>query len=172
MRGVAEVTSGGRGRWRARGAAGLFLVAACCGSGPCLAQEPDPDILQLAQLVVAGPRDETTLGRLSLSMRAPLPGTSSGAAFAADIGLRWRAPLASQQVDITAWHRMGLPGDALSMVQQRDPTFGARLEFQLPKPRSGFSSELRAIGMQLDNGVRIGVRRTNGNPTLYFRQEF
>jgi hypothetical protein len=135
--------------------------------------EPDPDLLQLVQAVAAPARDDP-VNRLSLSLVAPLAGSmpSSRAAFAADIGLRWRVPLASQQVDITAWHRMGLPGDALSLAQQRDPAFGARVEFQLPKARSGFASELRFIGLQLDNGGRIGVRRTDGNPTLYYRQSF
>jgi hypothetical protein len=148
----------------------LVVVASCLAGGWCHAEEPTPDILQLARSPSAPSRPSP----LSLRLTAPLAGTSSGPASAAfaDLGVNWRAPLASQQVDITAWRRMGPPPDALSLIQQQDPTFGARVEYQLPKPRSGFASDLRFIGMQLDNGARIGVRRANGNPTLYYRHQF
>jgi hypothetical protein len=152
----------------------VVVVAATLAGGWCHAQEASPDILQLALSPSPAALRAERARPLSLSVTAPVAGTSFGQAADgnADIGVSWRAPLASQQVDITAWRRMGPPTDALSLIQQRDPTFGARLEYQLPKPRSGFASDLRFIGMQLDNGARIGLRRANGNPTLYYRHQF
>ena len=172
MQGVAKGSSRGVRRSPAGAGIPLFLAAFLATSW-CHADDADPDILQIALTPPsASQRAEAPRRPLSLSLTAPLPGTSSTGFAAADVGLSWRAPLSSQQVDITAWRRMGPPQDALSLIQQRDPTFGARLEYQLPKPRRGFATDLRFIGMQLDNGARIGVRRANGNPTLYYRQQF
>jgi hypothetical protein len=65
--------------------------------------------------------------------------------------------------------------DALSLIQQRDPVFGARVEFQLTTSNSRFVSDLREmrfIGLQLDSGAKLGIRRMNGNPTIYYRATF
>ena len=57
------------------------------------------------------------------------------------------------------------------MIQDREPTFGARVEMRITSRRS-FATELKAIGLQLDNGAKIMLRRKDGNPTLYYRQQF
>ncbi|WBY02217.1 hypothetical protein PE066_01410 [Ramlibacter tataouinensis] len=110
---------------------------------------------------------------LALTLRPSLPSTLPWHT-GDDIGLSWRARLAADKmVDITAWRRLPRqPFDAISQIQQRDPLYGARLEMKLAPPRSGFTTELRAIGLQLDNGARILLRRKDGNPTLYYRQQF
>lgn len=151
----------------------VVVVAACLAGTWCHAQEATPDILQLAQSQSAPESARLRPHPLSLQLTSPVAGTSFGAGAAnADVGVSWRTPLAQQQVDITAWRRMGPPQDALSLIQQQDPTFGARVELRLDKARSGFATDLRFIGFQLDNGARIGLRRANGNPTLYYRHQF
>ena len=57
------------------------------------------------------------------------------------------------------------------MIQDREPMFGARVEMRITARRS-FATELKAIGLQLDNGAKIMLRRKDGNPTLYYRQQF
>lgn len=92
-----------------------------------------------------------------------------------DIGLSWRARLAHDTViDITAWRRLPpQPAfDAISQIRQRDPLYGARVEMKLAPASSQFATELRAIGLQLDNGARILLRRKDGRPTLYYRAQF
>jgi hypothetical protein len=173
MRGVAKQASIGSGKGPAGAAARVALVAVSATFGFCHAQEAERDTLQLAlSSAPAALRTDTGRRSLSMSATAPLAGTTSTASPATDVGVSWRAPLASRAVDITGWRRMGPPPDALVQIQQRDPSFGARLEVPLAKPRSGFTSDLRFIGMQLDNGARIGVRKSNGNPMLYYRQQF
>lgn len=172
---VAMARRSGSG-WRGSPAIGrapvVALVAASLAGGWCHAEEATPDVLQLAPSHSApAPSPPHTL---ELRVTAPVAGTSFGAAAAAsaDVGVNWRTPLASQQVDIMAWRRMGPPQDALSLIQQHDPTFGARVEYRLDKASKGFAADLRFIGLQLDNGARIGLGRANGNARLYYRHQF
>ena len=110
---------------------------------------------------------------LSLALVPPLP-SSIGPYAGNDIGVQWRSS-GAYPVDITAWRRLPGPNpapDALSLVQNRQPLYGARVEMKLPAARSGFVTDLKAIGLQLDNGAKIMLRRKDGNPTLYYRQQF
>ena len=90
-----------------------------------------------------------------------------------DLGLQWRQPVGNDRtIDIMAWRRVApRERDALSMIQEREPVYGARLEMRITA-RKSFATELKAIGLQLDNGARIMLRRKDGNPTLYYRQQF
>lgn len=110
---------------------------------------------------------------LALSIRPSLP-TALPWRAGDDVGLSWRTRLADDKViDITAWRRQPRQAfDALSQIQQREPLYGARLEMKLAPSRSALATELRAIGLQLDNGARILLRRKDGNPTLYYRSQF
>ena len=112
---------------------------------------------------------------LSLDVRSALP-ASGLSPQAMEVGLKWRMPFgASNRVDISAWRRDPQPADALSLIRQREPVYGARLEFRLPSTNNRLLSDLRQmgfIGLQLDNGARVGIRRSNGNPTLYYRMQF
>jgi len=92
-----------------------------------------------------------------------------------DLGLRWSQRLESQrQVDITAWRRMNTPDDAYSMVQMRQPTVdGARVEMNLAAARkTSLALDTGFIGLQLEGGARITIKRKEGRPMLYYRSTF
>jgi len=135
------------------------LVLAFCAAGSCAAQVADDGPLP-------------PLSRLSLTVIPQLASQRPGPA-GEDLGLQWRQPVGSDRtIDILAWRRAApREPDALSMIQDREPTFGARLEMRITA-RKSFATELKAIGLQLDNGARIMLRRKDGNPTLYYRQQF
>jgi hypothetical protein len=138
-----------------RGAWALALFAA----GTCSAQVSDE-------------RPLPQLPRLSLTVipqiASPRPGPAGE-----DLGLQWRQPVGNDRtIDVLAWRRVApRERDALSMIQDREPMFGARVEMRITS-RKSFATELKAIGLQLDNGAKIMLRRKDGNPTLYYRQQF
>ena len=91
-----------------------------------------------------------------------------------DLGLRWRyISGAGQRFDVTAYRRLP-EQDALSMVQSRDPSYGARFEMALGSPqlRKGFVSQHAFVGLQLESGARLTVKRTGGVPMVYYRNKF
>ena len=138
-----------------RGAMALAFLAA----GSCAAQvEVEGQPQQLSQLSLA-----------------VLPQIASQRPGGEDLGLQWRQPVGSgRTIDIMAWRRVTpreRERDALSMIQDREPVYGARLEMRITA-RKSFATELKAIGLQLDNGAKIMLRRKDGNPTIYFRQQF
>jgi hypothetical protein len=91
-----------------------------------------------------------------------------------DLGVRWSHKLQTQQVDITAWRRMNVDDDAYSLIQARQPVYGARFEMSLSGARKkGFKADLGGfIGLQLESGARISVKRKNGGPMFYYRTTF
>lgn len=107
---------------------------------------------------------------------APLPGFGpySQPSQSLDLGLRWRYTSGGgQRFDVTAYRHMPQP-DALSMVQSRDPSYGARVEMALgaPKLRKGFVTPHAFIGLQLESGARLTVKRSGGVPMIYYRNKF
>ncbi|WP_427912477.1 hypothetical protein ACPWT1_17805 [Ramlibacter sp. MMS24-I3-19] len=112
--------------------------------------------------------------RPQLSINAAQPLASNFAVpGSVDIGLQWRQPLSSQRyVDITAWRRVTPPPDAMSLIQQQDTVYGARVEMKLTSPSLKRFLADKFIGMQLDSGARIGLKKSNGNPTIYYRNQF
>jgi hypothetical protein len=155
-RGEGPVRTVGRG----------LLAWACLAAGAACAQQ-EPVNVALADDV---PMRQAP--RLSLSAVVPPVGTALPGSV--DVGLQWRQALSRQQtVDITAWRRLAPPPDALSLVQQQDPVYGARVEMKL-KSASGAKSFFadKFIGLQLDSGARIGLKKSNGNPTIYYRNQF
>jgi hypothetical protein len=90
-----------------------------------------------------------------------------------DLGLRWSQRLQNQQVDITAWRRMNTDDDAYSLVQSRQPVYGARFEMNLAKAaKSPFALDRGFIGLQLESGARISLKRKDGRPMIYYRTTF
>jgi hypothetical protein len=120
-------------------------------------------------------RDRPALG-LSLGL-SNLDGSAfaGGAPLApagpsADVGVLWRSG-GNYRVEVSAWRRLATP-DALEMVLQRQPTYGARFEMQLPSARRGLVADHGFLGMQLESGARITIRRKEHVPMLYYRNQF
>ena len=92
---------------------------------------------------------------------------------AVNLGLQWRYILDNnRRVDITAWREVGRPNDALAMIQSQEASYGARVEMQLAGSRSPLVAERGFVGMQLDGGARITLRRSGGKPMVYYRNQF
>ncbi|GAB3665925.1 hypothetical protein [Ramlibacter alkalitolerans] len=90
-----------------------------------------------------------------------------------DVGLRWSQRVQGQHVDITAWRRMNTEDDAYSLVQARQAVYGARFEVSLAAAaKSPFAFDRSFIGMQLEGGGRISLRRKYGGPMIYYRTSF
>jgi hypothetical protein len=90
-----------------------------------------------------------------------------------NLGLQWRYVFDNtRRVDITAWREMGRPNDALAMIQSRDAGYGARVEMQLAGSGSPLVAERGFVGVKLDGGARITLRRSGGRPMVYYRNQF
>lgn len=90
-----------------------------------------------------------------------------------DLGLRW----SQKQIDVMAWRRMSTPDDAYSLVQMRQqPVYGARVEMNLAaaagKKGNKFGIDRGFLGMQLESGARISIKRKHGGPMIYYRTSF
>lgn len=88
-----------------------------------------------------------------------------------DLGLRFSPRVQNQQIDIMAWRRMSAEDDAYSLVQ-RQPVYGARVEMNLSGSKSSFGFVRGFLGLQLEGGARISVKRKNGGPMVYYRTTF
>ncbi|NKE64904.1 hypothetical protein RAMLITH_03645 [Ramlibacter sp. RBP-2] len=100
-----------------------------------------------------------------------LPG--SGAAPAVDLGLHWRYTLDTQyRIDVTAWRRM-TPPDAAMLAHERQAAYGARFEMQIKSlPSRRLVADRGFLGLQLESGARITVKRRHGGPMFYYRAKF
>ncbi len=86
-----------------------------------------------------------------------------------DLGVRW----SQKQVDVMAWRRMTGPDDAYSLIQMRQPVYGARVEMNLGgSSKRPFAIDRGLIGMQLEGGARISIKRKYGGPMIYYRTSF
>jgi hypothetical protein len=93
---------------------------------------------------------------------------------ALDLGLHWRHTLGgNQRIDIAAWRRMVPQPDAYTLAQERQPTYGARVELNLnSQHKSGLVADRGFIGLQLQGGGRFTVKRKDGRPMIYYRTRF
>jgi hypothetical protein len=118
-----------------------------------------------------------SLGMTGTGMDGPglMPsGQRAGLTPSLDLGLHWRYTLDSNyRIDVTAWRRM-MPPDALTLVQTRDAAYGARVEMRIGRspPRNGLVAERGFIGLQLESGARVTLKRSGGKPMLYYRSKF
>lgn len=104
----------------------------------------------------------------SLGLAAARPGV--------DLGLRFSHRFENQsQIDVTAWRRMTGPDDAYSLIQAREPLYGARVEMKMnikPAKFSAFGIDKGLLGFQLESGARISIKRKDGRPMVYYRTAF
>jgi hypothetical protein len=95
-----------------------------------------------------------------------------------DLGVRWSQRLSgAHQIDVTAWRRMRMDDDAYSLIQrQQQPVYAARVELNLAESagKSGLMADLKSrfIGLQLESGGRISIKRKNGGAMVYYRTAF
>jgi hypothetical protein len=126
------------------------------------------------------PTRQSTLGPSLAMTRADPRGLLGIRPFAGDttrvdLGLHWRSSYDSNyRFDVTAWRRMS-PVDAASLIENRESSYGARVEMDLAStPRSGFVADHRFLGFQLESGARITLRKSTGGgkPMVYYRSNF
>ena len=89
-----------------------------------------------------------------------------------DLGLHWTQRLQSKQIDIMAWRRMNTDDDAYTLSQTREPVYGARVELNLKPSKGPLSLDGGLVGMQLQSGARISIKRSKGGPMIYYRSTF
>lgn len=111
------------------------------------------------------------LGLTTVDGSAFLPPGSTSTAPAVDLGLHWRHD-SVYRVDVSAWMRMASAPDAATLLQDPQPNFGARLEMKMNSARHSLFADRGILGLQLDGGARIGVRRYAGHPMIYYRTSF
>lgn len=144
---MGQGAENGRSAPQVRAAPALMrcaVAAVCLGAGWCQADDGEPEGLQLA---------------LS-STPSPL------------VPQRWRPTPHAQPAHVMPWHRPQLVGGASSLIRQREATPAGHAGLPTEYPAGGLVLDQRFIGLQLDNGARVGLRRANGRPTLYYRAPF
>ncbi|MDB5857740.1 MAG: hypothetical protein JWQ76_1429 [Ramlibacter sp.] len=113
------------------------------------------------------------VGMSNFGLRSAVQPNNFASQPSMDLGLRWRQVVQSKQVDVMAWRRMTTDDDAYSLIQQRQPVYGARVEMKLG---DGSKSMLNAaggfLGFQLESGAKITVKRKDGRPMVYYRTAF
>ena len=127
---------------------------------------------------VLAPRQSTlgpSLAMTSTDARNPSGGRPfAGGTTSVDLGLRWRYTSDSNyRFDVTAWRRMN-PVDAASLIQNRESSYGARVEMRVASaPQTGFVADRGFLGFQLESGARITLRKGGaGKPMVYYRNKF
>jgi hypothetical protein len=92
-----------------------------------------------------------------------------------DFGIHWRVTLDSNyRFDVTAYRRVP-NSDAMSLIENHDPGYGARLELGIGSIQGrskGFVADKGFLGFQLESGARVTIRRSHGKPMLYYRNTF
>ncbi|WP_143762966.1 hypothetical protein [Ramlibacter tataouinensis] len=91
-----------------------------------------------------------------------------------DLGLHWRsAGHGRRGLQVQAWQTLAPDPDAWTLVQSRQPAYGARVEMRLKPARAGgLVADYQFFGLQLQSGARITIRRTEGRPRIYYRVQF
>ena len=123
------------------------------------------------------PRRSAVGVAFGMSSTQPRPGAGllpfGSSRTSMDVGVHLRHTVQRSQFDVTAWRRMTSEPDAYTLVQQRQPVYGARVEMSLaPARKSGFSAERGFLGFQLESGAKISVKRKDGRPMVYYRNTF
>ena len=114
------------------------------------------------------------LGMNNSTGAPPLAVSTLVPARSIDLGVHWRYTFdSSYRFDVTAYRRMP-NADAISLIESREPTYGARVEmgFGSDNLRKGFVADRGFVGLELESGARLGVKRKNGGPMFYYRNAF
>lgn len=106
---------------------------------------------------------------------APRTGFTAAAPSSVDLGLLWRHTTeGDRQIDVSAWRRMAPAQDAIAQIHQQDqPLYGARVEMQLKPARvPGLVADAGFLGLQMQGGGRLMLRKKDGRPTVVYRVKF
>lgn len=106
---------------------------------------------------------------------AHAPALLAAAQPAVDVGVTMRHTFDNnQRVDVTAWRRMTpQQPDAMTLIHRREPGYGARVEWSLSKKGARSRTSFKdLLGVQLEGGGRISLRRKHGGPMIYYRNQF
>lgn len=117
------------------------------------------------------------LGVRTMATQVPPGGPGLAAARSGvDLGLRFSHRFQNQnQIDVTAWRRVAGPDDAYTLIQMREPVYGARVEMKMnikPAKFNAFGIDKGLLGFQLESGARISIKRKDGRPMVYYRTAF
>lgn len=100
---------------------------------------------------------------------------SAAAMPSVDLGVHWRVMLDSNyRFDVTAYRRAP-NADAISLIENHDPSYGARVELGLGSIQGrsrGFVADRGFLGFQMEGGARVTIRRSRGAPMIYYRNTF
>jgi len=90
-----------------------------------------------------------------------------------NLGVHWRYHLDDNyRFDVTAYRRVSNV-DAISLIRNRDPDYGARVEMRMGSVTSkGFVADKGFVGFQLESGAKITIKRRRGAPMVYYRNSF
>jgi len=158
------------------------LAADSVGRGHSVGRGLVPPSIDLSLMPTRGRNGLGPMVSLSPSLPAAdaagAPGLAPGGTAAdASVGLRWRYTLESNyRLDVTAWKSITPEPDAYALIQRRHPSYGARVEVPLSAVSnartSGFVADRGFLGMQLDSGARLSVKRSGGRQMFYYRNKF
>lgn len=176
--------------------AGIGTVAVFAAAGSAFALSPPPQLelrastlptLEATDGAVRSSRVDVTLlprkrsafglafGMSQLSGTNPALAPSILAVPSMDFGVHWRLMLDSNyRFDVTAYRRVA-NADAISLIESREPEYGARVELGLGSignRSKGFVTGRGFLGFQLEGGARISVKRKSGGPMFYYRNTF
>ncbi len=130
--------------------------------------------LDLSVLPASGSGMGVAVGMSSFAPASNVPpaGFAATAKPALDLGLHYRYALPkSRQVDVTAYRR--LSPESVTAFQPEPAVYGARVELGLqPTRKAGFATDRGFVGVQLQSGARISIKRRNGGPMVYYRNTF
>lgn len=130
--------------------------------------------LDLSVLPASGSGLGMAVGMNGFASRpAGFPGSYAASRPSVDIGLHWRLH-GRHRIDVTAWRRMDSERDAYTQILMREePVYGARVEMKLkPVRKAGLNLERGFLGMQLQSGAKISIKRRHGGPMIYYRNTF
>jgi hypothetical protein len=128
--------------------------------------------VDLSLFPATSPNFGAVLGMSGFSNRQPQTPGLQAPRPSVDLGVRYSQRLQSRQVDVTAWRRMTNDDDAITLAQMRQPVYGARVELNLKPSKGPVSLDGGFIGMQLEGGAKIAIKRKDGRPMVYYRTAF
>lgn len=154
-----------------------LVVAGLAACQACLAQVEGFSSSQRVDITLM-PEATSSVG-IALGVRgmpqSPAPGLASGAPPTVDVGLHWRHTLdSSRRIGVTAFRTLPQASSDPIALADRGPAYGARVELDLNKgkPEKAAFADKGLVGVQLDNGGRISLRRKHGGPMIYYRNTF